>query len=108
MHEVKISGFANLLVASLSHVYTAVHQLVGRAFLCLLLELASREISIQPAGHATYCQSKSWQGLKLLEYFPKDLSLQADGQLCKLGKGCRVSSKGKREMLKTCSVVIRC
>ena len=51
----------------------------------LILELASTlstEISNQPAGRSTYCQSKFRQGSFLLEYFQKNLSLQSHGQWC--------------------------
>ena len=68
-------------IASFHWLYTAVHQLVGRAFVCLLLESTLREISTQQASHATPTAHAS-------SHFLKNLTLQADGQRCNEIKFC--------------------
>ena len=76
--------------------YTDVHQLLGRAFVRLLLELASSEISTQPAGRATYYESKFQHGSLLLGYFPKNFTLQDDGRRC-TGSNCLLSTSAVKE-----------
>lgn len=58
-------------------IYPAVHHLVGRAFVCLFLELASRPS--QPAKLPTARAGSVWQGSLLQDSFPKNLTLQSDG-----------------------------